>query len=47
MISYEIPEYKLQYNDIIDVNIQTVDDMIKNGFNNTGAMGNNQQMQMA
>ncbi len=46
LISYEIPEYKLQFNDIIDVNIQTVDDMIKNGFNNA-AMGNNQQMQMA
>ncbi len=36
MISYEIPEYKLQFNDIIDVNIQTVDDMIKNGFNSQG-----------
>jgi polysaccharide export outer membrane protein len=48
LISYEIPEYKLQYNDIIDVNIQTVDDMIKNGFNNTAAgMMNNQQMQVA
>ncbi len=47
LISYEIPEYKLQFNDIIDVNIQTVDDMIKNGFNNSYATGNNQQMQMA
>lgn len=37
LISYEIPEYKLQYNDIIDVNIQTVDDMILNGFNNKSA----------
>jgi polysaccharide export outer membrane protein len=45
LIKYEIPEYKLQYNDIIDVNIQTVDDMIENGFNNkaagtSGQMGN-------
>lgn len=46
LISYEIPEYRLQYNDIIDVNIQTVDDMIQNGFNNkamggiSGQMGN-------
>ncbi|MBN7816339.1 polysaccharide biosynthesis/export family protein [Algoriphagus pacificus] len=45
LISYEIPEYRLQYNDIIDVNIQTVDDMIENGFNNkaggtAGQMGN-------
>ncbi len=47
LISYEIPEYKLQYNDIIDVNVQTVDDMIKNGFNNQAVMANNQQMQIA
>ncbi|OOG68571.1 polysaccharide biosynthesis/export family protein [Algoriphagus sp. A40] len=42
LISYEIPEYKLQFNDIIDVNIQTVDDMIKNGFNNQATVMNNQ-----
>ncbi len=47
LISYEIPEYKLQYNDIIDVNIQTIDDLIQNGFNNRAAIGNNQQMQVA
>jgi polysaccharide export outer membrane protein len=45
LISYEIPEYKLQYNDIIDVNIQTVDDMLQTGFNTrsvqmNGQMGN-------
>lgn len=34
LIEYEIPEYKLQYNDIIDVNIQTVEDMVQLGFNN-------------
>lgn len=39
LISYEIPEYRLQYNDIIDVNIQTVDDMIENGFNNKSSQG--------
>jgi polysaccharide export outer membrane protein len=33
LISYEIPEYKLQYNDIIDVNIQTVEDLVEFGFN--------------
>lgn len=33
LISYEIPEYRLQYNDILDVQIQTVEDMVKNGFN--------------
>lgn len=37
LISYEIPEYKLQYNDIVDINIQTVDDLLKNGFNNNSA----------
>lgn len=47
LISYEIPEYKLQYNDIIDVNIQTVEDLLLNGFNNKSAQGNNQQMQVA
>ncbi|EAZ82514.1 polysaccharide biosynthesis/export family protein [Algoriphagus machipongonensis] len=34
LITYEIPEYKLQYNDIVDVNIQTVEDMEQFGFNN-------------
>ncbi|MEN2283864.1 polysaccharide biosynthesis/export family protein [Algoriphagus sp. SE2] len=49
LITYEIPEYRLQYNDIIDVNIQTVDDMIQNGFNNkaTGIQGTNQMGNMA
>lgn len=44
LITYEIPEYKLQYNDIIDVNIQTVDDMIQNGFNNKAIGGYSSQM---
>ncbi|MDR7127894.1 polysaccharide export outer membrane protein [Algoriphagus sp. 4150] len=34
LITYKIPEYRLQYNDIIDVNVQTVDDMAQFGFNN-------------
>jgi polysaccharide export outer membrane protein len=33
IITYELPEYRLQYNDIIDVNVQTAEDMIENGFN--------------
>jgi polysaccharide export outer membrane protein len=45
LISYEILEYRLQYNDIIDVNIQTIDDMLKGGFNGQSAAGG-QQMQM-
>lgn len=46
LITYEIPEYRLQYNDIIDVNVQTVEDMLQFGFNNkattnmSGQMGN-------
>jgi polysaccharide export outer membrane protein len=32
IVSYDLPEYRLQYNDIIDVNVQTAEDMIKNGF---------------
>lgn len=49
LITYEIPEYKLQYNDIVDVNIQTVDDMIQNGFNNKAMSmpGMNQMGNMA
>ncbi len=40
LISYDIPDYRLQYNDIIDINVQTAEDMIKNGFNNKSAGGN-------
>lgn len=45
LITYKIPEYKLQFNDIIDVNVQTIDDMLQFGFNNkapqtSGQMGN-------
>lgn len=28
LIEYDIPDYRLQYNDIIDINVQTVEDMI-------------------
>jgi polysaccharide export outer membrane protein len=47
LISYEIPEYRLQYNDIIDVNIQTIDQLIENGFNGGSSNSGGQQMQMA
>ena len=46
LIAYEIPEYKLQYNDIIDVNIKTEDDIIKNGFTPSNIQ-NPQMMQLA
>lgn len=39
LVTYEIPDYKLQYNDIIDVNIQTVEQLIENGFNGQGTAG--------
>ena len=44
LISYEFSEYRLQYNDIIDVNIKTAEDMIENGFNYQAGNGG-QQMQ--
>jgi polysaccharide export outer membrane protein len=47
LISYEIPEYKLQYNDIVDVNIQTVDDMLQTGFNSRSAQMNSQMGNVA
>lgn len=47
LISYEIPEYRLQYNDIIDVNVQTIDQLMESGFNGGGASSGNQQVQMA
>ncbi|WP_026952284.1 polysaccharide biosynthesis/export family protein [Algoriphagus mannitolivorans] len=47
LITYEIPEYKLQYNDIIDINIQTVDDLLKNGFNTNNVPFNNQMGNIA
>ncbi len=43
LISYDIPDYRLQYNDIIDINVQTAEDMINNGFNNKSAGGTGQQ----
>lgn len=32
LITYEIPEYRLQFNDIIDINVRTNEDLIENGF---------------
>lgn len=32
LITYEIPKYRIQFNDILDVQIQTVEDLIQNGF---------------
>jgi polysaccharide export outer membrane protein len=32
VIAYEIPEYRLQFNDIIDVSITTADDLMRDGF---------------
>lgn len=49
LISYDIPDYRLQYNDIIDVQIQTAEDLIREGFNinSQGQINNGMQMQMA
>lgn len=32
LITYKIPQYRVQFNDILDIQIQTVDDLIENGF---------------
>ncbi len=42
LLNYQIPEYKLQYNDIIDVKVLTAEDMIEKGFNagEEGGMAN-------
>lgn len=47
LITYDLPEYRLQYNDIIDVNVQTAEDMVRNGFNTGMAGGNNMGGQIA
>lgn len=47
LISYELPEYRLQYKDIIDVQIQTVDDFLRNGFGPPQANMNMNMMQGA
>lgn len=46
LIKYEIPEYRLQYNDIIDVNIQTVQDLIEKGFSSSAVQPQMNQMAM-
>lgn len=33
IIPHEYPEYRLQFNDIVDVKIQTNEDLLKSGFN--------------
>lgn len=47
LISYDIPEYRLQYNDIIDVNVQTIEQLIETGFNGETVMMNNQMGNIA
>lgn len=47
LITYDIPEYKLQFNDIIDVNIQTIEDMMQFGFNSQNSQMNGQMGNVA
>ncbi len=47
LITYDIPEYKLQFNDIIDVNIQTIEDMMQFGFNSKNSQMNGQMGNVA
>ena len=41
LISYELPEYRLQFNDIIDIQIQTVEDILEKGFSSKIQSENN------
>ncbi|UJP64483.1 polysaccharide biosynthesis/export family protein [Mongoliitalea daihaiensis] len=43
LITYEMPEYRLQYNDIVEIQIKTVDDFLQSGF---GPPQNNMNMNM-
>jgi polysaccharide biosynthesis/export protein len=42
LIAYEIPEYRIQFNDILDIQIQTVEDILEKGFNSKVQMEANQ-----
>lgn len=47
LIKYEIPDYRLQFNDIIDVQLQTIDDLLRNGLSFQPQQGQQQMiMQM-
>ncbi|UCS95686.1 polysaccharide biosynthesis/export family protein [Echinicola marina] len=46
LVNYEFPEYRLQFNDILDVKILTPEDFIENGFNMQSDQAT-QRMQMA
>lgn len=39
LIPYELTEYRLQYNDILDVSVTTMDQLLENGFNLDPNMG--------
>jgi polysaccharide biosynthesis/export protein len=47
LITYNLPEYKLQFNDIIDVKILTGEDLLKSGFSTESSSSNSFGMQMA
>lgn len=47
LITYDIPEYRLQFNDIIEISVLTIEDLMKNGFSLSDQMPNmNMGMQM-
>ncbi len=39
LIPYELTDYRLQYNDILDVSVTTMDQLLENGFNLDPNMG--------
>ncbi|AWW29067.1 sugar transporter [Echinicola strongylocentroti] len=44
MIQYERPEYRLQYNDIIDIQVMTAEDLIEFGFNSSNSTSSSSMM---
>lgn len=42
LIAYQIPEYRIQFNDILDIQIQTAEDILEKGFNSRVQMEANQ-----
>lgn len=47
LVEYDLSEYRLQFNDIIDVKIRTNEDFLKDGFFSQATQGNNMQGVMA
>lgn len=47
LVQYDLSEYRLQFNDIIDIKIRTNEDFLKDGFSSQAPQGNIMQGAMA